>query len=57
MKSRIAFFRAVQGVTNKTMNVVSKDEFYERAQRQAINEALEAKGIRERNYRIMKVEF
>lgn len=56
MKARIQFYKAVEGVTRNKMNVEIRYEFDQRKQRKAINESLEQKGIKERNYLILGIE-
>ncbi len=55
MKARIQFYKAVHGVSGNKMNVDIGYEFDQRKQRKAINESLEQKGIKERNYLILEV--
>lgn len=57
MKARIAFYRAVKGVSSGQMNIEFRYEFDLVKQRKAINEALDSKGIKERSYRILKIDY
>lgn len=58
MKYTIQFYKAVHGISSRKLNVeINCYDFDQKKQRKAINESLEAKGIKERNYTILKVSY